>query len=424
MGLLVKPVVMRVGAMEKFPDRGVPRINITLDGVSLEEINAGSKETKYEGNKLDLYEGGEVREFEGVQVKGRGNATWMQEKKPYQIKFANKVDLFGLGKARKWVLLANALDMSNIRTDLAVRLEEMLGMKYRFEGEFVELYMDDKYEGLYYLTHVVEIGKVAVDLKEPLGVLVELDNLYWGVEKHYESGKGDHMVVKDVVNEGEEDKAMKKFMRDYNEFERAVVAKNYARVEELVDVESFVQYYLLSEFLVNPDAYWTSFYMYKDGMNDKIHAGPGWDFDLAFANRKWGNWMGEDFYLPTRTMVRRDEILSEEVYENMGLGDAVDWYGMSQNLSNIIFGLMEIPEFREEVARVYREKLLGRTEELISILENEVERVRWVIDVDNEKWQKGDFVEEVKKMVEWIKERGEFFEREYSEGEGVFTRSI
>lgn len=422
-GLVAKVVIesqLRDETLARFPDNGAPRMNITLNDVTLGEVNSGSKEIKHEGNRLALYESGDMREFDNVEIKGRGNGTWVQEKKPYQIKFSEKVDLFGLGKARKWVLLANAMDATNLRTKAAFYLENLLGMKYKFEGRFVELYIDEEYGGLYYLTHAVEIGKSVVDLRDPMGVLMELDNLYYWEEDYRESGNGDHLVLKDAVSDANKEIAGKEFMLDYDEFEKVVAEKEYEKVKELVDVESFAQYYLLSEFSVNPDAYWTSFYMYKDGIEDKIHAGPGWDFDLAFANDWWGNWMGEEFYSPEQTMIRRGELLAREEYEEMNLGGEIDWYTWSQKLSRIVFDMMEMPEFREEVRRQYEMKMGGKIDELGErVLEwtNEIERLTWK---DAEKWQKGDYREDAKKLAEWIKKRSVFFEREY----GVYKADI
>ena len=266
-GLLVKFGMERAAAEEiltKFPDRGVPRMNITLNGVTLEEINAGSKDVKYEGNKLAIYEGWNMNKYDDVRVKGRGNGTWMHEKKPYQIKFKKKVDLFGMGKAKKWVLLANATDTSNLRTLSAFYLEKIIGMEYESDGKFVELYVDGDYIGLYYLTHPIEVGKTSVDLRDSMGVLVELDNIYGSEEKHYLTRNGEMLVVKDIVVEDNEEKAMKMFLNSFNELEEAIEKKDYVAISQVADIESFAKYYLLSEFSVNPDAYWTSFFFYKD----------------------------------------------------------------------------------------------------------------------------------------------------------------
>ncbi len=444
MGLVVGPNMEREALLSKYPDRGVARINIDLNGVSLDEIKGGSKEEKYEGNKVTIIgedeqqdeesvqagsneknrqqknkqvvgKGGDVWEFSDVQVKGRGNGTWVQEKKPYQIKFNDKVDMFGLGKARKWVLLANAVDATNLRTDTAFYLERMLGMEYSFDGEFVELYFDGEYEGLYYLTHAVEIGKNSVDLKDPMGVLVELDNIYGWVEGYFETSNGDALIIKDLVEKDNEDAAMRSFLNSYNQLEEAVIRKDNDKIRELIDMGSFVKYYLLSEFTVNPDAYWTSFYMYKDGNDDKIHAGPGWDFDLTFANKSWGNWMGEEFYSPTRTMVRRSEIMTKEMYDELGLSAAsgVDWYGVSLSLSRIMFDLMEVPDFREEVERVYVDKMKNKESDLLRKVEGRAREIEELVKFNNEKWGDREYWSEVNMIINWISERYNYFDKTY-----------
>ncbi|MBR2840017.1 CotH kinase family protein [Candidatus Saccharibacteria bacterium] len=411
-GLFAKVKVEDAATMAKFPDRGVPRINITLNGVTLDEINAGSKEVKYEGNELSLYEGSGVQEFENVRIKGRGNGTWGQEKKPYQIKLNEKVDLLGMGRAKKWYLLANAMDGTNLRTEIATYLEKMLGMEYVLDGKFVEVYVNGEYLGLYYLTHALEVGKMAVNLRDPMGVLVELDNIYGAAEDNYVTENGDLLVVKDVAVEENRHLAMNDFVKAFNELEVAVGEKDYEKIAELADVESFAKYYLLSEFSVNPDAYWTSFYFYKDGINDKIHAGPGWDFDLAFANRRWGNWMGESFYSPTRTMVRKDEILPKEMYDEMGIENG---YEASIHLSKIVYDMMGVPEFQEEVKRVFREKMSGREMELAKKIKETTDEIRSVAEVDGEKWGESGFETEVVEILKWVEERYKYFEEVYGE---------
>ena len=424
-GLLVKFGMERAVAEEvlaKFPDRGVPRMNITLNGVTLEEINAGSKDVKYEGNEVTVYEGDSATlEASGVRVKGRGNGTWMQEKRPYQIKFDKKVDLFGMGKAKKWVLLANATDASNLRTLSAFYLEKIIGMEYESDGKFVELYVDGDYIGLYYLTHSIEVGKTSVDLRDSMGVLVELDNIYGSEKKHYLTRNGEMLVVKDIVAEDNEEKAMKMFLNSFNELEEAIEKKDYGAISQVADIESFAKYYLLSEFSVNPDAYWTSFFFYKDGVNDKIHAGPGWDFDLAFANRRWGNWMGESFYSPSRTMIRKDELLPKEFYEEIG----AEWgYEASIRLSQIMYNMMELPEFREVVSMLYQEKMSNRIGELICYLEDTANEVQESALTDNEKWNKGDYWGEINQMIEWIKQRKKHFDGEYGGVTAVLDNSM
>lgn len=388
-------------------DRKLPRIDIELNGVSLEEIKGGSKETKYEGNELALDNGGQIIRFDNVEVKGRGNSTWEQSKpkRPYQIKFTSKVDLLGLGKAKKWVLLANYAEHSYLRSDIAFKLAEMLEIDFNHRGEYVELYFDGEYEGLYYLIQKIEITKSSVDLNEDDGVLFELDNAHLNIEdeEYYKSYLGNYLVFKDMKSkdEGKKKKAVNGFLSDFNMLEIAAKKEDFKTVSEIIDVESFAKYYLMSEFTVNPDAYTTSFYLYRDGENDTIHAGPVWDFDLALANRKWAWEVDGRFYSPTETMIRRREAFGED--------------GLTENkyISKLMYYLMEMPEFREEVESVFRDKMMGRAEELLKTMQNKKNEIRRAVFKNNKKWGVEDSEEEYEYLLDWVKKRYEYFESEY-----------
>ena len=409
-GLLVKFGMEKAQADEilaKFPDRGVPRMNITLNGVTLEEINAGSKDVKYEGNEVAVYEGSEmVGEYGNVRVKGRGNGTWVQEKKPYQIKFDRKVDMFGMGKAKKWVLLANATDGTSIRNELAFNLEKLLNMDYPMSGTFVELYFDDSYIGLYYLTHNVEIDKYVVRLRNNFGVLMELDNLYWKNERYVVSDNGDRLVLKDSVKDELSEKAMQLFLEKYLQLEKAISEKDFIKIESIIDVDSFAEYFLLSEISVNPDAYWTSFYMYMDGEEDKIHAGPGWDFDMAFCNRRWYNWLGERFYSPKEIMIRKHEVMTEDEYKEKGLGD---WASSGDAISSLLFDLMDVPSFSERVKEIFLERLSGKKDELVSAILLRLEDINEAKRADEDTWGEPN-ENELEDMLDWFNQRYDFLE--------------
>ncbi|MBQ1298748.1 CotH kinase family protein [Candidatus Saccharibacteria bacterium] len=403
LGVLLKFNIDRIVVYKAYLDNGIPRININLEGVSLDEIKEGSKETKYEGNELELYNEGRVAEFDGVEVKGRGNSTWKHKKKPYQIKFTSKVDLFGLGEAKKWVLLANYLDHSFLRNDIAFTLAEMLEIKYNYRGKFIELYFNDEYEGLYYLVPKIDIAKGSVNLKEEDGVLFELDNSYGDEEEYYESYSGNYLLLKDLVSEDEEnkEKVVNEFLEDFNKLEMLAERGEYEGILDIIDIESFAEYYLVNEFTVNPDAYSSSFYLYRDGAGDKIHAGPVWDFDLALANRVWGWEVDERYYSSDENMIRKREAFGED--------------GLMENkfISKLFYHLMDFPEFNEEVRRVYREKLRGRKEELLKEIQDRNGEIQKAILKDNEKWGIQDSGEEFNYLFNWVKARYEYFEQEY-----------
>lgn len=394
-----------------FSGHGLPIISIDLNGVTLEEIDSGLKDTKYYNNSLELYNSGKLLVNDNVEIKGRGNGTWWgQEKKPYRIKFNRKINLLGLGKGKKWYLISNALDDTFLRNDTAFYIEEMLGMNYILRGDYIELYVNGDYRGLYYLTPAVAIGKNGVDLRDDLGILVELDNYYGGLEENYTTLDGEMLVIKDLVSKDKKKEAINDFLETFNKFEESINGGDYERIENLVDIDSFARYFLLSEFIVNPDAYLTSFYFYKDGISDKIHVGPGWDFDIAFGNRRWVNWMGDKFYSPKEKMVRAQEIKMIE----SGLIEGIEGqFGNSKSQSRIIFKLMEYPQFRQRVEEIFKDKMLGKREELMRMMNNRAVSIYYSATIDGEKWNKLNYEEELKKMMKWIWQRYDYFEEEY-----------
>jgi len=410
-------ILMKTGAADENRTMregyGLPIMELSLAGTDLEQVNSGAKETKYKGNSLTLSDGGVSQRYSDVELKGRGNSTWGMVKKPYQIKFADKVDLLGLGKARKWVLLANFFDTTHLRNDAAFYLSRMLGEEYALQGQYVELYVDGEDVGLYYLTHKIEIGKNLVDLRDPLGIVVELDDLHGAEEICYVSLKGDCFGLVDVVNEDNSEMAMEGFLSSYNQLELAAESGDYERIKELADVESFAKYYLLSEFTVNPDAYTTSFFMYKDGNDDKIHAGPGWDFDLALANRVWVWQKFEDFFSPEMNRAREIEAIGG-VY-NSDSGETVV-LEPELNISRIVYNMIKVPEFQDEVQRVYIERMSGHWGELEEYMINRAAEIWRAAEVDNEKWDReGDFVTEFVRLKDWMRRRFEHFEIEYGD---------
>ena len=72
-------------------------------------------------------------------IRGRGNGTWNMSKNPYKVKLQDKVNLFGMGKSKTWVLLANYYDDSLMRNRLVSWLGEMTGLEYTPEGVFTEV---------------------------------------------------------------------------------------------------------------------------------------------------------------------------------------------------------------------------------------------------------------------------------------------
>ena len=409
-GFICGAVINCVAGATRAGDRqdfiGVAKLEIELAGVSFTEVSAGEKRVNYDGNTVWMTTPSGIKtEYADVVLSGRGNATWTADKKPFRLKFAGKVDLLGLGKARKWILLSNPYDHTGIRNAFGFEILEMLGETYASKGKFVEVYADGEYQGLYFLATKVEIGKNRVRLTEPDGILAEIDNYWWRDEEMVvDTWAGDKLVLADAVNNDVASEAFLRLAEDFSRLERAASEGDYETVAELADIESLARYFLLSEFIANLDAYKTSLYLYRDGAGDKIHFGPAWDFDGAFGNLNWGEpeiW--EDLYEPWQWMKYKTLIYGGNVYD-ASTGE-LKTISEDTQATKMFYELAKLPEFREEVRRIWHEKMQGRDEEVLRRFDEMVGKTLPAIAENARKWKYDDVLEDLERMRWWITER-------------------
>ncbi|RZA00409.1 MAG: hypothetical protein EOP47_14065 [Sphingobacteriaceae bacterium] len=232
-----------------------------------------------------------------TQVKGRGNSTWgLHPKKPYRMKFSNKAPMLGLPTAKNWVLLANYSDKTLLRTGLAFHLGQKLDADFTPKGRFVELVLNGEHLGSYYLTYQVEVNENRVNIPELKagdtsadkitgGYLLELDERldedFW-----FRTKKNVPFTIKspEDIPQVQLD-YIKKYMQDT---EDAIFAADYADpvtgYAKYINVDSFINWYIVQELFKNEDAKkFSSVYFYKN-RGEKLSMGPLWDFDLAIGN--------------------------------------------------------------------------------------------------------------------------------------------
>jgi hypothetical protein len=395
-GLFATIVVRMFGPKAEPKKTELPTINLGLNDVTYEEFKSGTKDKKYKGNTVNFTVDGTTTTYENVELKGRGNSTWGQPKSPFQLKFSESVDLLGLGSAKKWVFLANYFDDSNLRNDMAFKLADMLGEEYATRGEFVKVMVGEDYLGLYYVTHKMEAKKGSVELQDKLGVLMEIDILHRDTEDCIDTKYGTCMTLKDPVADEDEEAdivqtAIDGFMDSYNRFEEAVRAKDWNWISEIVDTRSLAEYYIISEFANNPDAYDSSYYFYKDGPDDKIHAGPIWDYDYAFANHGWASDIEESTFSPYVTNYNRDVLKQALVAQEM-------------------YYLIETPEFMEEVKAVFKEKMAGKSEEFLGWLKARAASIREESLNDADRWAIDGVVEDTDYLIDWMRRKYDYLE--------------
>ena len=225
---------------------------------------------------------GDIYDSEST-IKIRGNSTASGEKKPYNIKFSSKIELLGLGKGKKWSLLANLYDKTQIRNTLAFTFAENAGVNYVSDSAFAEVYVNGAYAGLYQICEPVDVSPTQVDIDtENNEFLLELEPRagYSNPVSLTLSETGIILGYNDPEEPTAEQRAwLSTFMTSV---EDALLSGDYDKVTECIDVESFARSYIVQELFKNVDYSVSSTRFYVKG--GKLYEGPVWDFDLSSGN--------------------------------------------------------------------------------------------------------------------------------------------
>ncbi len=270
------------------------------------------------------------------KFKVRGNATKDYLKKPFQIKLPTRANLYNMGSAKTWLLLANYDDQSLLRNSVMYKIGEKLGMQ-TCDFRSIDLFINGEYYGVYLLCEKVQIGKNRLEIAEledendelnssyalyPTsvtsgsiidttnlsqysyipnvtnpsditgGYLIELDNNYYSSELcYFTTDYGNHYVVKSPEYASRQE--VEYIATLFADMEEAIMSssgynskgKHYS---EYIDIDSFASAYIMQEFGRNYDAGSSSMYFYKDkdenGVTSKIYKGPLWDCDNTLGN--------------------------------------------------------------------------------------------------------------------------------------------
>jgi len=253
-----------------------------------------------------------------IEIRGRGNTTWNHPdyiKKPFRLRLPKPGgEILGMPAARNWVLLSNHSDKSGLRNALAFCLGKQMNLRFAQPTEFVELYLNGEYQGVYQFTTHTEAHENRVDIG-PLwpeedeftanaGYLLEMDarapeeDEVWfesaGEEGNAFRPQRPYAIKSDTVDEPH-DPATIDAQNAYRmaikaEIDAMEAAFNHQDPEQrvaaaapLVDMEEMVDFYLINELMRNSDAFWSSTYLHRPS-NGKIMFGPLWDFDLSAGN--------------------------------------------------------------------------------------------------------------------------------------------
>ena len=279
--------------------------------------NIESKD-EYLNVEVTIYEGENITLSATGRAKGRGNATWSYEKKPYKIKFDEKQSPCGFAANKDWVLLAEYCDKSLMRSAYMFELARTVGLPYPQNYRHVQLYLNNQYVGLYLLTDQVEKKSNRVDIEDD-GFLFENDNYYfmepvqfqtthrqyWYTFKHPDAEDGEIVKGDDNYN------YISGFM---NDFEAALYGDNFKDPEigyrKYIDVECFAKWFLVQELIANLEP---NMYYVLPTRGAKLQIAPVWDAEwsmgLAYRPDEVTSWL-----LPPQQPDRYQAIWSQWKY--------------------------------------------------------------------------------------------------------------
>lgn len=229
-------------------------------------------------------------------IRGRGNSTWGMPKKPYKLKFDDKISIFGLGEDKEWVLLANYADKTLLRNVVAMRLSEIVGMPWTLAMLPVEVYLNDEYLGCYTFSEHKKVSKHRVDLD----IVGEGDNsgdavtgdYYFEIEQQMDETTCFYSPVCHLpmmFSDPEEPTSEQlEYVKNYfREAETQLVNKNFdpeTGWQKYIDIESFAKAFIVNELAKNIDGNMrkSSFIAKKQG--GKLYMPHLWDYDIALGN--------------------------------------------------------------------------------------------------------------------------------------------
>ena len=217
------------------------------------------------------------------RLKGRGNSTWSQEKRPYLLKLSSEGDLLGMGSGKKWVLLANAYDETNLNNKLVFDLASQVGFSWSPDCEYVDLYLNGEYSGLYLLAEKIEVHADRLNIDSDYGDFlckVDLPNKGDSLQYSFESGMG--RIIEICDEDSLADENIERISGLVNRMEEEFCAEIDLTSSDVMDLDSWVRRYLIDEISGNIDSDLTSSYFYYSA--GKFFAGPIWDYDMAFGN--------------------------------------------------------------------------------------------------------------------------------------------
>lgn len=259
-----------------------------------------------------------------IEMRGRGNSTWILPKKPFRLKFTEEFSPIGLNHAteKSWVIMSQDMDKSLIRNCIAFEYSRRLfnaaenyhhekalnftpcmqlinvyftGYYYYSDTKQTK-YLDGEYFGVYQMSDQMQRkpGRIAVDKLKAAdgsdpekitgGYIIETD-IHEG--SYYSPYKRVKMTYK-YPEDDDYDPAQYSYITNFiGTAENALYGSNFKDPDngwrKYMDEKTLADYIIIKELVGDMDGY-TSTYMYKRRGVDKLFFGPIWDCDKGWDN--------------------------------------------------------------------------------------------------------------------------------------------
>ena len=251
-----------------------------------------------------------------IQIRVRGNTSRWFDKHSFAVKTVDAggnyldIPIMGMEENHEWALHGPFLDKTLMRNYLAMNISGSL-MDYAPDVRFCEVIVNGEYQGVYVIMETVSRGKGRIDIQKPnkvrnvTGYIIGLendDNDKFSAMDNY--SKYTSILRKtsyfDIVYPGERNLTpeLKDFIeRDVSKFEKALYSYDYDSYRygfpANVDVDEFVDYFILMEVFLQRDMGNLSTYFYKDV--NGLFKPCVWDFNNDLDNAARGK--QDDFYI-------------------------------------------------------------------------------------------------------------------------------
>ena len=289
-----------------------------------------------------------------INSRVRGNSSRTFDKVGYLFKFTDdagmerKLEVMGMEKDSTWVLHGPYLDKTLMRNYMWYNLAGQI-MEWAPDVRYCEVFLDHEYQGLYVMAEQISMGEGRIEMtkydgksnissyivcadRESVNDVQYLDNF-----TSYALRINGKLEVKYPGASRITPELTEYISRDFSRFEKALYSFDYdtARYgyQNYIDVDSFVDYFIINEVTQNTDAGLYSTYFYKD-VSGKLKMCV-WDFNnccdnyiedqtpmagFFMQNRPWYFVLCKDEAFMEKVITRyhqlRKGILSEEAVES------------------------------------------------------------------------------------------------------------